>query len=266
MPFTLVHPAAVLPLARTPLVPSALVIGAMAPDLPYYVSLRVLGGDANLTLTHQWTSLLWFDPLLALVLLAAFQAVLKRPLAALLPTVAAGRVQAALDGFRWRTLPAVLWILLSVTLGATTHLAWDALTDAFGGEWSTRLNLGSDAVGGVALVVWLVLWWRRTPPRPIPPRGQLPRRLRVAVLVAVVAVALAWGAVSAAGISAQVEADLRAYGEFTPAALAEYQAREFAIGAATAFGAAVGLYAVAWQASRLIDAIRRRRRAIDPAG
>lgn len=39
MPLTLTHPAIVLPLARGPLVPSALVIGAMAPDLPYFVGM-----------------------------------------------------------------------------------------------------------------------------------------------------------------------------------------------------------------------------------
>jgi len=37
MPFTLAHPAAVLPLFRGPLVPAALVVGAVAPDLPYFL-------------------------------------------------------------------------------------------------------------------------------------------------------------------------------------------------------------------------------------
>ncbi|HEY3557859.1 MAG TPA: DUF4184 family protein, partial [Kribbella sp.] len=35
MPFTPAHPAAVLPLIRRPLVASALVAGAVAPDLLY---------------------------------------------------------------------------------------------------------------------------------------------------------------------------------------------------------------------------------------
>ena len=37
MPFTASHAAAVLPLLRTPLPASALVIGSIAPDLPYYL-------------------------------------------------------------------------------------------------------------------------------------------------------------------------------------------------------------------------------------
>jgi len=38
LPFTLAHPAAVLPLRRTGLVFSALVVGSMAPDFPYFLS------------------------------------------------------------------------------------------------------------------------------------------------------------------------------------------------------------------------------------
>src|SRR3954463_4591962 len=37
VPFTGSHPAAILPFLRTPLPASALVIGSMAPDLPYYL-------------------------------------------------------------------------------------------------------------------------------------------------------------------------------------------------------------------------------------
>ena len=37
MPFTPSHAAAVLPFLRTPLPASALVIGSVAPDLPYYL-------------------------------------------------------------------------------------------------------------------------------------------------------------------------------------------------------------------------------------
>ena len=39
MPFTLAHPAAVLPFARTKLVFSALIAGALAPDVGYFLTL-----------------------------------------------------------------------------------------------------------------------------------------------------------------------------------------------------------------------------------
>ncbi len=90
MPFTLAHPAAILPLVRRPFVASALVAGAVAPDLLYVgpiyrIATQQINGNFTLTLTHEFTSALWLDPLLALLLLAVFNLVLKRPLIALAP-------------------------------------------------------------------------------------------------------------------------------------------------------------------------------------
>ncbi|MET8546837.1 DUF4184 family protein, partial [Kitasatospora sp. NPDC004799] len=53
MPFTLSHPAAVLPLLRRPFSRAALVAGAVAPDLPYFV------GTAGLPVSAQS----WYEPL-----------------------------------------------------------------------------------------------------------------------------------------------------------------------------------------------------------
>jgi len=232
MPFTFVHPAAILPVARSPLVRSALVIGAMAPDLPYFVSLQWIHGDLNLTLTHDPLSLLWLDPLLALVLLAGFHLLGKEPLAALLPRAVAGRVLPEVVRFVWRGADVAAWIILSVAVGTATHLAWDQLCDAFGMAWSARLNLASDLVGGVVLLGWLVLWWRRTPPQPIGDGRLLPPRLRTVVLGAlllVTVVAAVWGTRHAE----------------TP--------REFVGTVGTALGAAVVLYALTWQLTRKLS-------------
>ncbi|NIK60359.1 DUF4184 family protein [Kribbella shirazensis] len=96
MPFTLAHPAAVLPLFRQPFVVSALVAGAVAPDLLYVgplyrIATQYIHGNFTLTLTHKVTSALWLDPLLKLLLLAVFNLVLKRPLVALAPPALAAR-------------------------------------------------------------------------------------------------------------------------------------------------------------------------------
>ncbi|MFY0407637.1 DUF4184 family protein [Solicola sp. PLA-1-18] len=250
MPFTLVHPAAVLPLARSPLVPSALVAGAVAPDLPYYVPLQWIGGDWNLTLTHDVTSLLWLDPLIALVLLVAFHAVLKQPLVALAPPAVARRVLRAADGFAWRGPVAAGWIVVSTVLGAATHLAWDALDDAFGYGWSTRLNLVSDAVGGVALLGWLWLWWRTTAQHPVPPGRSLPAGRRARVLVGVALAATAWTALRAVRTASEVGADLRAYGGYSRSAVTEYVVRGAAVDAVTAVVVLLGLFAIGWRLGR----------------
>ncbi|MFJ2778051.1 MULTISPECIES: DUF4184 family protein [unclassified Kitasatospora] len=59
MPFTLSHPAAVLPLLRVagergPLVASALVAGSMAPDVPFFAESLFPGVYGRGRLTHRW--------------------------------------------------------------------------------------------------------------------------------------------------------------------------------------------------------------------
>jgi len=60
VPFTGSHPAAVLPFFRV-LVPAALVIGSMVPDLPYYLPSPVPG-----SVTHTATGS-WFDLLVGII-------------------------------------------------------------------------------------------------------------------------------------------------------------------------------------------------------
>lgn len=262
MPFTVVHPAAVLPLVRGPLVPSALVAGALAPDLPYYVSLQWIGGDYNLTLTHEPTSVLWLDPLIALVLLAGFHLLLKWPLVALLPRAAAGRAAPAAQGFTWGGA-APAWIALSVLAGAATHLAWDALGDVLGYAWSSRLNGLGSALGAAVLLGWFVRWWRRTSPRPVAQGTVLPRRARVAVVGTLLALAAVGGGVAVARALPDVQQSHREQGTWSVAAVGQDAARIAAVDAGTAVLLGVAGYAVGWQAARLVP---RRPQSAPPVG
>lgn len=250
MPFTFIHPA-VVPIARSPLVPSALVVGAIAPDLPYFVSLMWIGGDYNLTLTHSAASLLWLDPLIALGLVAAFHAV-KKPLVAVLPSSAAGRVAPVTDKFVWRSPVALLWILVSVILGASTHLGWDALCDAFGSAWSTRLNLISDVLGGLVLLWWFWHWWRATVPQPIPRDLMLGKRACMIIVSGSVVFVVSWTVARGVRTASQVSADLREYGAWSRSAVMEYVVRAAAIDVVTALGVAVLIYAFAWHVHRFV--------------
>ncbi|NOL40985.1 DUF4184 family protein [Kribbella sandramycini] len=154
MPFTLAHPAVVLPLVRRPFVPGALVAGAMAPDLPYFLGAAGIAstraGDwygvfLNATETHGPLGLLLNLPF-ALALTAGWWLV-RRPIAALV-----GFTPATDDRPRARFLG---WLLISAVIGIATHLIWDALT-------FTRLlqNL-STAVGLAVIAVYL--WRHRRP-------------------------------------------------------------------------------------------------------
>ncbi|TYP86831.1 DUF4184 family protein [Blastococcus xanthinilyticus] len=259
MPVTLVHPAAVLLFLRTPLVPSALVAGAVAPDLPYYVSLQWIGGDYNLTLTHTASSVLWLDPLIALALLAVFHLVLVRPLLALLPPVAAGRAWPASQGFSWRGAAAA-WIVPSVVVGSATHLAWDALGDVLGYGWSPRLNLVGGVVGAAALLWWLARWWRVTRPVPLPPGTVLPRGLRIAVVGLLGGLAVLAGGLGAGRYLPEVRESHRVQGTESIAAVVQDEARIFVADAGSALGPGVAVYAGVWHLGRPVAHRRRPQR------
>ncbi|MGW5741252.1 DUF4184 family protein [Amycolatopsis sp. NPDC003861] len=238
MPFTLSHPAAVLPLARRPLVPSALVAGSVAPDLFWFVP-RLPG--VGLTKTHELTSALWLDPLLALALLAVFQLLLKRPLTALAPQRLAERLP---RDFRWNR-PG--WIALSLVLGAATHVGWDAFThenDGFaflriplvtGVDVGRLIQLISTLAGAAVLGWWLRRWYRTAPVTPAPPG--IRRRKTVAAFLA--AGALAGALTSVAPFVAH-------HDPMTRAGVAGNATYLLVTGAGSGFAVALVVYALAW--------------------
>ena len=236
MPFTISHAVAVIPLARNRrLVPAALVIGSWVPDLPYFVPL--LGSSGW---THAASGPVTIDLLLGLAVLGLWRLVLRRPLVDLAPGPLRRRVPPAtrLDGGH------LLGALVSVVLGAVTHVVWDTFTHA--GRWGTThvpaltaalgplpaytwLQLASGALGLAGLLVWAVLWFRRTPPRPVPPQAR--RSFRTSVWIGVPAVAvLVAAAVLALGQDLSLEA-------------AAFAAVTASMGSA---GAAVFLVSIAW--------------------
>jgi hypothetical protein len=126
MPFTLSHPAAVLPfarlLARWHLL-SAVVIGSMVPDFGRFLPWQPARFE-----THSADALLTFCLPVGLATYWMFQWLIKWPLIELFPPGAYAR---------WRdfTTPASVeslkdWALAAcgVLFGAVTHLVWDAFT------------------------------------------------------------------------------------------------------------------------------------------
>jgi hypothetical protein len=242
----------VLPLLRRPLVASALVAGAVAPDLLYVGPLyrfatMHINGNLTLTLTHKFTSVFWLDPLLALLILLVFHLVVKRPLVALAPPALASRLPSARFELR------LFWTVVSAMIGAFTHVLWDSFTHGDGyfvRHWSflsasltpawevNRVLQYVSSVGGVlAICVWLYFWWHRTNPGPIEPSQYLQTSGRYAVLGAVGLLAVASAVVMAA----------RADREFG----GETVLREVLTGLATGVILALTCYVVIWQVLRL---------------
>lgn len=199
MPFTPSHAVVALPFIRTPLVPAAIAIGAMTPDLPLFVR----GVGLNYSFTHTFANVVW-TAVLAFVLFLVWRVVLRpavpelspRWLAARLPSewdeggiAAAGR--AAGVGER-RTYPLLLAV--SLILGVLSHIAWDLFTHE--GRWGVQLlpaldaqwgpltgfkwlQHGSSVLGLVIIGVWGLLWLRRSTSRP-DVTTRLPQGVRVA--------------------------------------------------------------------------------------
>jgi hypothetical protein len=212
MPFTPSHAAAVLPFLRTPLPASALVIGSMAPDVPYY-----LPGRPALY-THTALSVVTTDVLLGLLLWALWHGLLAAPALAAAPAALRARISDPPLGLRRRLHVRVLALtVLALALGAGTHVLWDEFTHA--GRWGTQhipalvqtwgplagyrwLQYASGLVGGAILVVWFALWWRRTPARPVPQRPT-PWWVWAVVAVAGAVAGIAAAAVAAPGIGSR---------------------------------------------------------------
>ncbi|MFD5463900.1 DUF4184 family protein [Kitasatospora sp. NPDC127059] len=215
MPFTLSHPAAVLPLLRGPFSRAALVAGAVAPDMPYFVSTIGLPVGAqswyepftNATTTHSLPGALTVGLPYTLALWAMFLAG-HRPLASLsatasLPSLPLGPAGARAAGAVVRRAG---WVLLSALIGIATHLVWDSFThvDGFvvtrtpwlestlagGLTWARALQHMS-TVGGLAAIA--VYGWRGRARLRVG-TGAAPRRvlLSLALCAAAGAVAHAW--------------------------------------------------------------------------
>lgn len=128
MPWTFAHPAAVLPLRR--LCPRwlcwpGLVLGAMSPDLSYYIGLH----GALRAYCHTVEGVLTLCLPASLLLLAALWR-FSRPLTVLLTEPHQHLLRAALQPPQGPATRAWALAVLSVLVGAGTHLLWDGVTHA----------------------------------------------------------------------------------------------------------------------------------------
>ncbi|MEV7924193.1 DUF4184 family protein [Kitasatospora sp. NPDC088264] len=281
MPFTLAHPAAVLPLLRRPFSRAALVAGAVAPDLPYFVVTTGLPVSAqswyepfvNATTSHSAPGAVTVALPYALALWGLLRAG-ERPLASLLPLPlpepsAASRLRAA--GALARRAG---WIVLSALIGIATHLVWDAFTHFDGfvvarTPWLNSTLVGSltwaralqhaSTIGGLAAIA-VYVWPRRarflaTEGRTKP--GSETRRpvlLAMALVTLVGAVAHAW----------RWLAGPEAVADGLPlSAVVEGVLSDAAKGAGAGLIGSLALYVLMWWSRRALTATRLRRGRVD---
>jgi hypothetical protein len=182
VPFTPSHAAAVLPFLRTPLPASALVAGSIAPDIPFYLPFALPWP------THTATAVVTIDVLLGLAAWALWHGVLAEPAVRAAPAGLRARVTAVPLGLRTRlsSVTRVGWTLAALAVGAATHVALDELTHRrrwgpetfplLADQWGVMpgyrwAQYALSILGGIVLLAWVALWWRRTPARPSGPPG-----------------------------------------------------------------------------------------------
>jgi hypothetical protein len=130
MPFTFSHPAIVLPfgkLAKNRLSVTGLVIGSMVPDLEYFLRMKM-----ESIYSHTWEGLIWFDIPLGCLLVLGYELFIKDALITHLPAFFNKRFF-GFKGYRQFYSPGYLVaILVSVLLGAASHIFWDSFTHPAG--------------------------------------------------------------------------------------------------------------------------------------
>ena len=181
MPFTLSHPAAAIPFLRTRLVPSALVIGCMAPDFEYFMRFSP-GGKFG----HTLPGVFIFDLPVAFITLWLFHAFAKEPLYAWLPESVRRRIRLGPPALEIKNLAQLGLVLLSILTGVATHIVWDSFTHkslwpyqhwqflhrmifvpVIGPMECRRvIQHASTVFGAVVLLLWFRGWYRRTAPNP----------------------------------------------------------------------------------------------------
>ncbi|MFB3895410.1 MAG: DUF4184 family protein [bacterium] len=127
MPFTIVHPIAVLPLKRLRLPFSALVIGSITPDLEYIIHRAPIS-----YVSHTLFGLVSFCLPAGLLLLWIYHRLWKPPLLSYVS------ISQDTDKNQFHFLPSSRFFMLclAILIGALTHLFWDSFTHQYG--WMVR--------------------------------------------------------------------------------------------------------------------------------
>lgn len=173
MPFTASHPAAVLGLSRWGLPSSALVIGAIAPDLPMFLPF-----PAVVHVAHAPEGILSVDLALGLAAFVLWQALLAPALIDLGPSDLRVRLPCSAPagiGFHFGRARRVALVMAAIGIGAVTHVLWDSFTHDWmfgvahipwlaprhgplmGFEW---VRWVSDVCGLAIIASWVLWWWR----------------------------------------------------------------------------------------------------------
>jgi len=140
MPFTFSHPAIILPLTYLPkhwFSLTGLVIGSLTPDFEYFLRMRIKSN-----FSHTIDGLFWFDLPLGLLLAFIFHNIVRDSLFDNLPLGLKSKFL-SFRKFDWNGHFKKNWlvVLISIFIGAVSHIFWDSFTHDHGYFVKTIPNL-----------------------------------------------------------------------------------------------------------------------------
>ncbi|MDN3635772.1 DUF4184 family protein [Neolewinella lacunae] len=140
MPFTFAHPAVVLPFAYLPkrwCSMTGLIIGSLTPDFEYFIKMRI---ESNFS--HTLAGMFWFDLPMGILLSFIFHHFVRNALFENLPMILRDRL-VAFTSFSWNAYFLQHWwvVLVSILIGAASHILWDGFTHHNGFFWNGFLPL-----------------------------------------------------------------------------------------------------------------------------
>ncbi len=168
MPFTFSHPAIILPIHRTGLCLTGLIVGSLTPDFEYFIRMKIQSD-----FSHTFWGGIYFGIPVALILCMLFHLVIKRELILNLPSKLQLRLIPILD-FNWLEHLKSKWpiVILSILIGNYSHVLWDSFTHtdayfvnalslhrSFGSNHYPIFKIlqhGSTVLGGLYLVYFIV--------------------------------------------------------------------------------------------------------------
>jgi hypothetical protein len=131
MPFTLSHPAILLPIKYLPsryYSWTGLIIGSLVPDFEYFIRMKMLS-----IFSHTLSGLFWFDIPLSLLLTVIFHNIVRDELIDNLPNYFKSTLIMYKD-FHWIVHLKYNWVIIlgSIFIGSISHLLWDSFTHYHG--------------------------------------------------------------------------------------------------------------------------------------
>ena len=127
MPFTLVHPAIVLPFKYLPkkwISMTALIVGSVMPDFEAFIRMH---GEQSLT--HSWLGFFRFGLPVGILITFLFHNIIRDPLIANLPSSLRRRFSPFIN-FNWNKRFVNNWfiIIVSMVIGGASHFFWDSFS------------------------------------------------------------------------------------------------------------------------------------------